>query len=532
MSSGSSPAGGRRRSALAARVLVDAAFGLLLLLALAGCNRAPAAAATEEAPTHAESSPEPVVTITAGDSMAAEGRLQFLVHAAPAPRADLTVRVSIASDPCTLTGAPDAVTIAAGKSQAALTVETGGVAVGAGGCVVTATIAAGDGYRAGAAKASASATLMRMPPVVTIAAGDSPVTEGEPVTFTLTAAPPPASPLTVDVEWEESDSFLTPSPPQTLTIPASGTATLTAATDDDGIDEPDGSVTATVVAGSGYTVGRADSATVEVTDNDPPARSTPRPRVPVVYITVNATHVCEGADAVWTLFAVPAPASSLTVRISLSYSGLRWGHLVPSPIPRAGTVSISSTTGRGSYKMTTVENDVSSDIGHFYLKVEEGEGYLPPPSGSRYEGGRYVGVRIIVVGNEQPSRHCPTVTIAAGASPVTEGNPVTFTLTAASPPPPPASSLTVDVGWKESGSFLTPSPPQTVIIPASGTATLTVDTVDDGTDEPDGSVTATVETGSGYAVGSTGSATVKVTDNDPSSAVDSRAKGSGGDRRG
>ena len=532
MISGSSPAGRHRRSARAALVQAAAALGLLLFLALAACSRASGAAGTEEATP--ESPQEPVVTIAeAVDSMAAEGRLQFLVHAAPAPRADLTVRVSISSDSCTLTRTPDTVTIAAGESRASLTVETSGAAVGAGGCVVTATIADGDGYRAGAAGASASARLTPVQPVVTIAAGDGPVTEGDPVTFTLTAAPPPpASPLTVDVEWDESGSFLTPSPPPTVTIPASGTATLTADTVDDGTDEPDGSVTATVVAGSGYTVGRADSATVEVTDNDPPARSTPRPRVPVVYITVNATHVCEGADAVWTLFAVPAPASSLTVRISLSYSGLRWGHLVPSPIPRAGTVSISSTTGRGSYKMTTVENDVSSDIGHFYLKVEEGEGYLPPPSGSRYEGGRYVGVRIIVVGNEQPSRHCPTVTIAAGASPVTEGNPVTFTLTAASPPPPPASSLTVDVGWKESGSFLTPSPPQTVIIPASGTATLTVDTVDDGTDEPDGSVTATVETGSGYAVGSTGSATVKVTDNDPSSAVDSRAKGSGGDRRG
>ncbi len=527
MTPGSSPAGRHRRSARAARVQAAAAFGLLLFLALAGCSRASGAAGTEEATPESR---QPVVTIAAAvDSMAAEGRLQFLVHAAPAPRAALTVRVSIAADSCTLTRTSDTVTIAAGESRATLTVETGAVAVGAGGCAVTATIAAGDGYRAGAAKASASANLMPVPPVVTIAAGDSPVTEGHPVTFTLTAAPPPASPLTVDVEWEESDSFLTPSPPQTVTIPATGTATLTADTDDDGTDEPDGSVTATVAAGSGYTVGRADTATVEVTDNDPPARSTPGPRVPVVFVTVNATHVCEGADAVWTLFAVPAPTSTLMVRISLSYSGSRWEQLVPSPIPRAGTVSISSTTGRGTYRMTTVDNDVGSDIALLFLTVERGEGYLPPPSGSRYAGGRYVGVKIIAWDNESPSRHCPAVTIAAGASPVTEGNPVTFTLTAAAPP---ASSLTVDVGWEESGSFLTPSPPQTVTIPASGTATLTADTVDDGTDETDGSVTATVATGSGYTVGSTDSATVEVTDNDPSSAVDSRAKGSGGDRRG
>ncbi len=410
MISGSAPAGRHRRLALAARVQAAPAFGLLLLLALAGCSRASGAAGTEEATPESR---QPVVTIAAAvDSMAAEGRLQFLVHAAPAPRADLTVRVSIASDPCSLTRTSDTVTIAAGESRAALTVETGAVAVGAGGCAVTATIAAGDGYRAGAAaKTSASATLMPVPPVVTIAAGDSPVTEGDPVTFTLTAAPPPASPLAVDVSWAESGKFLTPSRPQTLTIPATGTATLTAATIDDGADEPDGSVTATVAAGSGYTVGRADSATVEVTDNDPPARSTPRPRVPMVIVTVDAAHVCEGADAVWTLFAIPAPASSLTVRISLRYAGSLWGHLLPSPLPRTGTVSISSTTGRGTYRMPTIDNDVSSDLALIYLKVEQGEGYVPPPIGSRYAG-----ARIVVWGNGTP-RRCPTSAAGQGAYP-------------------------------------------------------------------------------------------------------------------
>ena len=388
MIAGYSPAGGRRLPARSPRA-VKAALGLLLLLALAGCSRAPGAAGTEEATP--ESPPEPVVTIAAAvDSVIADEPLQFLVHAAPAPRADLTVRVSIASDPCSLTRPPDTVTIAAGESRAALTVGTSGVAVGAGGCVVTATIASGDGYRAGAAaKTSASATLMPVPPVVTIAAGDSPVTEGEPVTFTLTAAPPPASPLAVDVSWAESGKFLTPSRPQTLTIPASGTATLTAATVDDGTDEPDGSVTATVVAGSGYTVGRADAATVKVTDNDPPA-----PRVPVVTARAVSDDVCEGADAVWTLTATPAPASSLTVHFSLSYRpsfGLRF--LIPSPIPYAGTVSISSS-GTGTYRMATIDDNAFSVYIYIFLTVEPGAGYVPG------RGGFFLGTRVVVHDND------------------------------------------------------------------------------------------------------------------------------------
>ena len=386
--------GRRRRRALAARVQAGAALGLLLLLALAGCSRAPGAAGTGDAPTpETPETPEPVVTIAAAmGSVIADGPLRFLVHAAPAPRANLTVGVSIASDPCNLTRPPDTVTIAAGESRASLMVETSGVAVGVQGCVVTATIAAGDGYRAGAAaKASASATLMAVQPVVTIAAGDSPVTEGKPVVFTLTAAPPPASPLTVDVSWAEDGEFLTPSPPQTVTIPASGTATLTADTVDDGADEPDGSVTATVAPGSGYTVGPTDSATVEVTDNDSPAPSTPRPRVPVVTIRADADHVCEGADAVWTLTATPAPASSLTVGVSLSYvSHLALQLQLPSPIPYDGTVSISSS-GTGTYTMTTVDNDVSSDSTWILLRANQGAGYVPGPI-----PGPYTGVRVIV----------------------------------------------------------------------------------------------------------------------------------------
>ena len=379
-------------------------MGLLLLLGLAGCSRAPGAAGREEAPAP-ERPQEPVVTIAAAvDSVNADGPLQFLVHATPAPRANLTVGVSIASDPCNITRAPDTVTIAAGESRASLTVGTSGAAVGAQGCVVTATIAAGDGYRAGAAaNASASATLMLVQPVVTIAAGDSPVTEGDAVTFTLTAAPPPASPLTVDVSWAESGSFLTPSRPQTATIPASGTATLTADTVDDGTDELDGSVTATVAPGSGYTVGSTDSATVEVTDNDPPA-----PRVPVVTAKADSEYVCEGADAVFTLTATPAPASSLTVHFSLFYSkNGRSFTQIPSPVPYSGTVSISSS-GMGTYRMATVDNDVDFDFTWILLRVDHGAGYVPGA-----HRGLLIGVRVIVV----DSIHCSTSTTIEGASP-------------------------------------------------------------------------------------------------------------------
>ena len=109
----------------------------------------------------------------------------------------------------------------------------------------------------------------------------------------------------------------------------------------------------------------------------------------------------------------------------------------------------------------------------------------------------------------------PEVTISrAGASQVTEGTAVQFTVTAT---PAPQAGLAVNVGWSErseSGSMLAASPPATVTIPTTGSATLTANTIDDTLEESNSTVTATLNAGTGYAVGVPGSANVTVTDND------------------
>ncbi len=96
------------------------------------------------------------------------------------------------------------------------------------------------------------------PPVVpeVAIAGGVDATEGEDATFTLTATPAPTSPLTVDVTVTEAGGYATSGARQ-VTIPAGGSATLSVATVDDAVDEPDGSVTVTVNDGAGYTVGGA-----------------------------------------------------------------------------------------------------------------------------------------------------------------------------------------------------------------------------------------------------------------------------------
>ena len=117
-----------------------------------------------------------------------------------------------------------------------------------------------------------------------------------------------------------------------------------------------------------------------------------------------------------------------------------------------------------------------------------------------------------------PPPPTPQVTISAGTTPVTEGTSATFTITASSAP---TSALTVNVNVSETGDVISGTAPSTVTIDANKTsATLTVATDDDGADESNGVITAEVQSGTGYTVGSTSSASVTVEDNDDSPPVD------------
>ena len=110
----------------------------------------------------------------------------------------------------------------------------------------------------------------------------------------------------------------------------------------------------------------------------------------------------------------------------------------------------------------------------------------------------------------------PAITIVAGTSPVTEGTAAEFTVTA---DVAPSAALTVNLTVADaSGSDFVAAGDEgskTVAIAVNTTsATYSVDTVGDTTDEPDGDVTVTVASGTGYTVGSTGSASVTVNDDD------------------
>ena len=115
--------------------------------------------------------------------------------------------------------------------------------------------------------------IAQTPPEVSITAldGASTISEGQMARFRLTATPAPAAPITVAVAIDDRGEFVSSGQPnpRMVTIDEAGTADFSVATQDDEMDEPDGSITATVTAGTGYTVSdNTAEAEVRVRDND------------------------------------------------------------------------------------------------------------------------------------------------------------------------------------------------------------------------------------------------------------------------
>ena len=197
-------------------------------------------------------------------------------------------------------------------------------------------------------------------PEITVTGGSA-VTEGGDAAFTVTADPAPAANLAVSVTVSASGDYGAATGTRTVTVPATGSISLTVSTTDDSTDEADGSVTATVNAGSGYTVSASQgAATVSVADNDAPP-------VPVVRVTGGGA-VTEGGDAAFTVTAAPVPAANLAVSVTVSASG-DYG-----AVTGARTVTVPPT-GSATFTVATTDDSTDEADGSVTATVNAGSGY-------------------------------------------------------------------------------------------------------------------------------------------------------------
>ncbi|MCY3921720.1 MAG: hypothetical protein OXG27_04920, partial [Chloroflexi bacterium] len=323
-------------------------------------------------------------------------------------------------------------------------------------------------------------------PEVSIAAGTG-ITEGGSASFTITASPAPSSSLSVSVTVTQSGDYGASTGSRTVTIPVAGSAQHSVATVGDSVDESDGSVTVTLNPGSGYTVStNQGAATVAVSDDDDP----PPSLTPEISVAAGA-DVNEGGATTFTVTANPIPTGPLTISLTVAQQGDFGVATGVKPV-------VIPTTGSAHYSVSTVDDSVDEADGSVSVSLNSGRGYTVSAS---------QGTATVAVSDND----VPEISVSAGRA-NTEGGNATFIVTAA---PSPASPISVTITVTQTGDYGASTGTSTVTVPTSGSVNHAVATTDDEVDEPDGTITLTLNAGSGYTVSSTQrSASVAVQDDD------------------
>ena len=239
-----------------------------------------------------------------------------------------------------------------------------------------------------------------------------------------------------------------------------------------------------------------DQPAVAVADNDDPPARTP-------VVSIAAKHsVREGSAVIFMLTADPAPTSPLTVSVAISQQG----DVAFDGQTGTATVTVPTSGVSPWYGILTMDDDIDEPDGSVTFSVQDGADYDVGSSGS---------VTVPVLDND------PALSISAGPS-VTEGGAATFTITASAAP---RSPITVSLAVSQNGDYAAASDvgSKQFTFPASDrSATFSVATVDDQTDEPDGSVTVVINYGIDYTVGlpDTDIAAVTIADNDDAPPAD------------
>ena len=408
-------------------------------------------------------------------------------------------------------------------------------------------------------------------PVATIGPVASPVTEGTAAAFEVSLDKAASEPVAIAVATTESGSMLSGTPPTSVTIAAGQTSgTLTVPTGGDSVVEAASTITATVTAGAGYTIGAAGSAAVTVDDDDE-ARFT---------VAADPEAISEGESATLTVAISNGVTFAKSQKIALAVSGTASASdytRVPAALtlasgassvmaelvasedeeeeePETLTVTAShggSAIGSASVTINSISHDATLaslslsgiDIGTFDPALTSYEATVGPavesaavtarpshpgatvsidpgPEASLSEGPNRIAVTVTAEDGTTTRTYTVTVTrrsdpevsIAAGSSPVTEGAAAVFTVTLDAAA---TEALTIAVSVTESGTALAGSPPASVTFAAGETtAALTLPTAGDSVVEAASTVTATVTPRAGYTVGAPASAAVRVDDDD------------------
>ena len=500
--------------------------------------------------------PTPVISIVADVSPIVEGSdAVFIITASPTPSDDLNIIVDVSGGAgFTAVSGSQRVQFAAGTDTARLVVPTIDDTVDEPDGTITARIESGTGYGVGAPESAAVTVrdndgedgVVPDPPtsVISIVADVSPIVEGSDAVFIITASPTPSDDLNIIVDVSGGAGFTAVSGSQRVRLaPGTDTARLVVPTIDDTVDEPDGTITARIGSGTGYGVGTPESAAVTVRDNDSSGGGGGTRRPPVISIVADVSPIVEGSDAVFIITASPPPRSTLNIVVDVSGgAGFTAGGgtrrhpvismsdvspivegsdavfiITASPTPSddlniivdvsggAGFTAVSGLapgTDTARLVVPTIDDTVDELDDEITATLQDRGGYRVSASGNM--------ASVTVTDNDEPT--VPSVSITAAAVSVVEGENVRFVIRASSTV---GTDIAVTVHVSGGSAFGVEDGDRQVTITSNATsAELSLSTIDDTVDEPDGTITARIESGTGYGVGAPESASVTVRDND------------------
>ncbi|MBD2568895.1 Calx-beta domain-containing protein [Anabaena lutea] len=416
----------------------------------------------------------------------------------------------------TFTNTAGSITFASGASTATLTINPTTDTTVESNETIALTLAPNANYAIGTATAVTGTIIdddSQAQPVITVVATDASAAEtatgvtANPGVFTLTRTGSTTSGLTVNYTLAGTASNGTDytTLPATVTFAAgSATATVTVNPIDDTLVEGTETAILNLATGTGYTLGAATSATVNIADNDFP----PLPVITIAATDANAAETATGETAnpgVFTLTRTGSTTDALTVNYTTAGTATNGTDYTNLP----ATVTFAAGSATATVTVNPIDDTLVEGTETAILNLATGTGYTL---------GAATSATVNIADNDFPP--LPVITIAATDANAAEtatgetANPGVFTLTRTGST---TDALTVNyttAGTATNGTDYTNLPATVTFAAGSATATVTVNPIDDTLVEGTETAILNLATGTGYTLGAATSATVNIADND------------------
>ena len=225
------------------------------------------------------------------------------------------------------------------------------------------------------------------------------------VNVALSATPPFTAATTVSYSLSGTATAgqdFTPLPGTVSITGGSGTIPVTIL--DDQIDDDGETIILTLTGANGYTLGYQGSTTITIVDDDGMTTPPPPSTLPVVTITRGAA-INEGADARFTLTAIPAPAAGEPISVNMRIDDS--GDFASSGQTGSRSITID-TSGTASFMVTTEDDTTQEEDGRITATIQRGSGYTPH--------GSTASASVTVTDDEVVMLSTPNLRVVAGGS--------------------------------------------------------------------------------------------------------------------